>query len=168
LTKKNSPRLTEKNSSSPKSPPVARRLLHANLLYKKAHSFEDVSDPKAREKLRAELEKRVQNRINGDLTNKPVSNGLIVSDLNSAKIHLTKMARQDSGVSSTCSCLPTPSTSTPDTPLFIDHTCREFQFQYPPSPAPPTILTTPDTTVSEDSVTWKKVRTNNSLLFYLE
>ena len=127
------------------------------MLFKKAHSFEDVSDPKTREKLRAELDKRIQNRQNGELTNKPHSNGLVMSDVYSAKVPLTKMARQDSGVSSSCSCLPTPSASAPDTPLFVEHTCREFQFQYPSSPSLPTILTPPEASSSADSVSREKV-----------
>ena len=156
LTKKSSPRLTEKNPDSPKSPPRSRRFLRANVLYKKAHSFEDVSDPKTRENLREELEKSVQTRKNDDLLSKPISNGQVATDLNSAKLQLTKMTRQDSGVSSSCSCLPTPSTSTPDTPLLIDHKCKEFQFQYPPSPGLPTILT-PDSTISKATIAQDKV-----------
>ena len=155
LTKKSSPRLLEKSPSSPKS----TRFLHANILYKKAHSFEDVSDPKTREKLKKELQKRVTKRKKSESSkldaNYSSENGQIVPELHSFsnKTKLETMGRQDSGVGSSCSFLPTPTPSTPNTPLCKDPVTRELKFQYPPSPELPTILTPPhsDAEISETS-----------------
>ena len=132
LIRKSSPRLMERNLGSPLSV-RDHSVTSSKIIYKKAKSFEDISDLKTvvevgrnDEKADAKSDVKVTKKTSNILSPDPLSN---------TKFNFARglSSEPDSGLGSSSNCFTTPSTSSPSTPLCGEHAGRELRFQYPPT-----------------------------------